>query len=82
MTVTLSGAPANSVIGTASASTVLTNDDASVSIVTLIADKNEGNVTIVTPTGEVPGSTASTFTVSAAGTVSGTVESAGDRDWY
>ena len=43
MTVTLSNAPANSNIVTAAASTVLTNDDASLTITPLLADKNEGN---------------------------------------
>ncbi|CAH2030771.1 Calx-beta domain-containing protein [Trichlorobacter ammonificans] len=66
MTVTLSGAPANSVIGTASASTVLTNDDASVSVATLLADKNEGNSSYVDYTFTVTrtGNTAQTSTVS------------------
>jgi hypothetical protein len=43
MTVTLSNAPANSNIVTAAASTVLTNDDAGLTITPLLADKNEGN---------------------------------------
>ncbi len=43
MTVTLSNAPANSNIVTAAASTVLTNDDASLTITPLLADRNEGN---------------------------------------
>lgn len=65
MTVTLSGAPANSNITTASASTALTNDDASVSIATLLADKNEGNSSYVDYTFTVTrsGNTAQTSTV-------------------
>ncbi len=47
MTVTLSNAPANSNIVTAAASTVLTNDDASLTITPLLADKNEGNASYV-----------------------------------
>lgn len=43
LTVTLSAPPANSTIGTASATTTMTNDDASVSISALSADKGEGN---------------------------------------
>ncbi|MCK6396493.1 MAG: hypothetical protein L6Q67_22765 [Zoogloea sp.] len=47
MTVTLSNAPANSNIVTAAASTVLTNDDAGLTITPLLADKNEGNAAYV-----------------------------------
>ena len=43
LTVTLSGEPANTVIGTASASTEILNDDARVSISPLLADRLEGN---------------------------------------
>ena len=82
MTVTLSGAPANSNITTASASTVLTNDDAGIAISPLLADKNEGNVEPATVSGDVPGNTSTVATVSTAGVVSGTVDTSGDRDWY
>jgi len=65
MTVTLSNAPANSNITTASASTILTNDDASVSITPLLADKNEGNSSYVDYTFTVTrsGNTAQNSTV-------------------
>ncbi len=43
LTVTLSNPPANSSIGTASATTTLANDDATLSIAALSADKGEGN---------------------------------------
>ena len=82
MTVTLSAAPANSNITTASASTLLTNDDAGIAIATLLADKNEGNVDAATEAGDIPATTLSVATVSTAGIVAGTVSSAGDRDWY
>jgi hypothetical protein len=86
MTVTLSAAPANSTITTASASTVLTNDDAGIAISTLLADKNEGNVTVVTPTGEVPANNTSLYTVSSSGTVRGEIGdgalNGNDQDWY
>lgn len=80
MTVTLSGAPANSNITTASASTVLTNDDAGVAITALLADKNEGNATI--PSGEVPANNTSVFSVASNGTTAGTRDDGSDIDWY
>ncbi|TCS36271.1 Calx-beta domain-containing protein [Paucimonas lemoignei] len=65
MTVTLSAPPPNSVIGTATASTTITNDDASVSIAPLLADKSEGNAGYVDFTFTVTrsGNTAQTSTV-------------------
>lgn len=65
MTVTLSNTPANSNIVTASASTIFTNDDASVSIAPLLADKNEGNSSYVDYTFTVTrsGNTVQTSTV-------------------
>ena len=82
MTVTLSGAPANSNITTASASTVLTNDDAGIAISTLLADKNEGNVELITITGEIPANNTSQFSVASNGVVQATLEVNGDVDWF
>jgi|GEM_PF-455179 len=93
LTVTLSNEPANTVIGAAAASTEIVNDDASVSVSTLLADKNEGNTTgnVIdftgrVTTGEVPQNTSTGFTVSASGSVTGEIGDAGlsgtDQDWY
>lgn len=85
ITVTLSGAPANTALGTASASTILTNDDASVSIASLQATKNEGNSSLIT-SGEVPQDTTSGFSVSSEGVVVGEIgdftEWGEGQDWY
>ncbi|WP_417227728.1 Calx-beta domain-containing protein [Amphritea sp.] len=80
LTVTLSGAPANSVIGTAAASTDILNDDASLSIANLLADKVEGNSDVAS--GEVPEDNTSTFTVDSTGVAIGDVEVSYDKDWY
>ncbi|MDO6563721.1 Calx-beta domain-containing protein [Amphritea sp. 1_MG-2023] len=80
LTVTLSDAPANSVIGTAAASTEIVNDDATLSIANLLADKVEGNSEEAS--GEVPDDITSTFTVDSTGVAIGDVEVAYDKDWY
>ncbi|WP_299199344.1 Calx-beta domain-containing protein [uncultured Amphritea sp.] len=86
LTVTLSGEPANSVIGTAAASTDILNDDATLSIANLLADKVEGNSAVAVTTGEVPGDNTSGFSVGSDGTYQGEIGDGGldwtDTDWY
>ncbi|MBQ0785836.1 MAG: hypothetical protein KBT66_16560, partial [Amphritea sp.] len=84
LTVTLSGAPANSIISTDSATTTLVNDDASLAITPLLADKNEGNTTLAS--GEIPQDNTSVFTVGADGDYQGEIGDDGldwrDKDWF
>ncbi|WP_346288025.1 Calx-beta domain-containing protein [Zoogloea sp.] len=83
MTVTLSNAPANSNIVTAAASTVLTNDDAGLTITPLLADKNEGNASYVDYTFTVTrsGNSSQTSTVSWA-VDTGVASSVNGTDFY
>ncbi|WP_290703118.1 Calx-beta domain-containing protein [Amphritea sp.] len=84
LTVTLSGAPNNSIIGSNSATTTLVNDDASLAITPLLADKNEGNTTLAS--GEIPQDNTSVFTVGADGDYQGEIGDDGldwrDKDWF